>query len=191
MTEQLLESGEEIADWLRQHMRTDLYLSAPYRRRWHLGGYEPTHFLATWPTDRLKQFGSDLCASRFEVRASPLGVRVSVGDQGIVVAAARTDLGDGPPTEYAMFVEAEDLPAYVTNSPEVVAQLIRALGGTLATPLPECDLIQVGFPGQMSSEVTYIGSWQWDIHSEARSPEFVQRAVHAIVDAIEARKREL
>lgn len=97
MTAKLLESGEEIAAWLRQNIRSDFCLSAPYRRRWHLGGCEPTHFLATWPTDRLTKLGSELHDSGFEVRASPRGVHVAAGDGGVTVAAGRTDLGDGPP----------------------------------------------------------------------------------------------
>lgn len=190
MTAKLLESGEEIAAWLRQNIRSDFCLSAPYRRRWYLGGCEPTHFLATWPTDRLTKLGSELHDAGFEVRASPRGVHVAAGDGGVTVAAGRTDLGDGPPTEYALFVGTEDLPAYVTNSPEVLAQMITRLGKP-PPPLPDCDVVQIGFPGQPSGDVTYVGSWQWDIHSEARTPEFIRLAAQAIVDAIDARKRDL
>ncbi|WP_157516742.1 hypothetical protein [Mycobacterium sp. MS1601] len=72
----------------------------------------------------------------------------------------------------------------------MVTQLIRKFGEPLQ-PIPESDLIQVGFPGRPSGELTYIGSWQWDIHSEAHSPDFVVRAARAIVDAIEAREKDL
>ncbi|MGY4710179.1 hypothetical protein ACXDF8_11590 [Mycolicibacterium sp. CBM1] len=74
---------------------------------------------------------------------------------------------------------------YVGNSPEVVIALLR---GLLLPPAPRRDVevVQIGFPGHERDEVTYVGSWQWDIHGEARGPEFVDRAVAATLAAIDA-----
>ncbi|CAN5454335.1 hypothetical protein BH11ACT7_BH11ACT7_26160 [soil metagenome] len=98
-------------------------------------------------------------------------------------------MGDGPPTEYGIFVDTHKLPAYVGNAPEVLVQLLERFDESMSS-LPDNGLIQIGFPGDPStSDLTYVGCWQWDIHSEARTPEFVRRAAHAIADAIELREK--
>ncbi len=183
MTVQLLVSAEEIESWLRLHLRTDISLSAPYRRLWSLAGCEPTRSLATWPTDRFNRFASDLYGSGVEVTASPLGVNVRVGGSEATVVVSRTDLGDGPPTDYGLLFGGDNRLVYITNAPEVVIQVVRRLALAPA-PIPECSSIQIGFPGREQDGATYVGSWEWDVHCEARTPEFVTRAAVAIADAI-------
>jgi hypothetical protein len=128
-----------------------------------------------------------------------LGVRVNATNGGaeldlpggpVVVAVSKYLPEEGPPSDYGLFEKGSPEPAYVCNSPAVVAEVLRRLGEP-APALPDSDLVQVGFPGASSGEITYIGCWQWDIHSEARTPEFVLRAAQAIIDAITTRERSL
>jgi hypothetical protein len=74
---------------------------------------------------------------------------------------------------------------FVGDAPEVIVELLR---GFLSPPPPHADVdfIQIGFPGHEGDEVTYVGSWQWDIHGEARGQEFIDRAAAATLAAIKA-----
>jgi hypothetical protein len=53
---------------------------------------------------------------------------------------------------------------------------------------PVAPELQMGFPGAPKSETTYVGSWQWNVHGEAMSHEFVKLAASATLAAIEAQK---
>lgn len=77
---------------------------------------------------------------------------------------------------------------YVGNAPEVALEIIRGLS-TPPAPIPApCEILQVGFPGIPASDLTYVGSWQWHIHGEARDDEYVRRAANATLNAIQAKE---
>jgi hypothetical protein len=78
---------------------------------------------------------------------------------------------------------------YTGDSPEVVVEMVR----NLLAPVPPAvtdDRVQVGFPGRHNSATTYVGSWQWDIHGEARGTEFIDRAAAATLAAINAARKD-
>ncbi|KDE98572.1 hypothetical protein Y900_006365 [Mycolicibacterium aromaticivorans JS19b1 = JCM 16368] len=102
-----------------------------------------------------------------------------------MVSVDRSIPGDGPPEAYMLESTQCGRPDYIGNSPEVLIELIRSL----LVPVPalvQDPLVQVGFPGQPPGELTYVGSWQWDVHGEARGTEFINRAAAATLAAIEA-----
>jgi hypothetical protein len=141
--------------------------------------------LFEWPTDRLETLGAGLIAAGYPVRALDDGVEVALPERGVEVSVDRSIPGDGPPEAYMLESTAHGRPDYIGNSPEVLIELIRRLSQPTPT-LVQDELVQVGFPGQPPSELTYVGSWQWDIHGEARGTEFVNRAAAATLAAIEA-----
>jgi hypothetical protein len=94
---------------------------------------------------------------------------------------------DGPPDAYVVRLSPDALPAYIGNSPEVVGELLRGLELPSYPPDIGNEEVQVGFPG-VSVEPTYVGSWQWDIHGEARGDESIKRAASATIAAIETRR---
>jgi hypothetical protein len=182
-----LDSVSEIASWFKQHTRVDFGLTAPYRRRWYVGGCEPKHSLFDFPSDRWEVLGAGLLSTGHPLTRSDAGVEIELPERRVTVAVSRTVPGDGPPNGYAIFIGCSSQPDYVGDSPEVITELVRRLTQP-ETPLPDCSLLQVGFPGRPSGDMTYVGCWQWDVHSEARNEEFIHRAAQAIVDAIELRK---
>jgi hypothetical protein len=112
------------------------------------------------------------------------GVIVGIDDRFVRVSADRSDPGDGPPQDYLIQILGGPV-NYVGNSPEVIVELLRGLPRA-PLPRPDSELIQIGFPGHETDEVTYVGSWEWNIHGEARGQEFVDRAAAATLVAIEA-----
>ncbi|WP_328352487.1 hypothetical protein OG976_19860 [Mycobacterium sp. NBC_00419] len=103
------------------------------------------------------------------------------------VAADKTVRGDAPPEDYLIQILGGPV-NYVGNSPEVIVFLLKDLPGRVPS-ITENDQVQVGFPGLDRTDVVYVGSWQWDIHGEARGLDFVGRAAGATVAAIEDAQR--
>ena len=184
VTPTAFDSPQAIGDWRQGHVRVDFGLTAPCKRSWYAGGCEPTQALASWRTDRVQQLGAELYGVGYPLRPTPGGIIIEFPEQHGTLAASRTLSREGPPNAYGIFLGSEDKPAYVVNAPEVVTAWVKAFAEPVP-PLPDSDLVQIGVPGHSStSDLTYVGCWRWDIHSEARSPEFVRRAANAIVDAI-------
>lgn len=105
------------------------------------------------------------------------GIRVRVsGDRSV--------RGDGPPQDYLIQIEGGPT-NFVGDSPEVVVELLRRLPSPPSLPV-DVDFVQIGFPGYAGDRVTYVGSWQWAIHGEARGAQFVDRTAAATLAAIEA-----
>ncbi len=73
----------------------------------------------------------------------------------------------------------------VVNSPEVVLELVKAYN-TPPEAIQPTEIIQIGFPGIHHDSHTYVGSWQWNIHAEARGDVFVRRTADATLAAIRA-----
>ncbi|BBY65404.1 hypothetical protein MHEL_36470 [Mycolicibacterium helvum] len=184
--EDTLDSAAAIADWLRAHLRKGEGLTHPYARKLEIANYVPTHSLwTTWTEDRLLTFGAGLVAIRRPIRTASDGVKVELAGRSIIVAANRSAPGEGLPDAY-LFQATPGRPAdYTGDSPEVVIETIRGLLAPVPPPVAD-DRVQVGFPGREASATTYVGSWQWDIHGEARGTEFVNRAAAATLAAIEA-----
>jgi hypothetical protein len=188
MTERLT-TPTELADWLRARIRKGEGLSAGYARRWDVRGCTPTHSLWDWRTDRLTILGSELLTLGHPVYGTNDAVIVDVSNTQVVVAANRSIPREGPPDAYIVCLRPDQPPQFVCNSPEVVTELIRALPD-IPPPLVDDKRVQVGFPGYEDREPKYVGSWQWDVHGEARGEEFVKRAAAATLAAIEARSTE-
>ena len=151
-----------------------------------MGGCAATRSLYVYPYDALEVFStavSDLDAS---VTASTNGLLVSRGYTRAWIAINRSIRGEGPPDAYLIGRHADLLPAYVGNSPQVVTQMLQRIAEP-AGPVPESPELVIGFPGMTDRKMTYVGSWRWNIHGEARDDEFISRAAVATVEAIRAR----
>jgi hypothetical protein len=188
MTSDALTTSTAIANWLRVRVRNGEGLTAPYARRWEVGGCSPTHSLWDWPSDRLATLGTGLLSLGHPVYGIEDAVIVDVPDVPVVVAVNRSSPGDGPPDAYIVSSQPGQPPQYVGNSPEVVTELIRNVLEP-SPPFVDDKRVQVGFPGY-DREPKYVGSWQWNVHGEARGEEFVRRAAAATLAAIEARSAE-
>jgi hypothetical protein len=184
MTSEALTTPSAVAEWLRRRVRNGEGLTAPYARRWDVGGRTPTHSLWDWPSDRVITLGVGLLSLGYPLYGTADAVIVDLPHMPVVVAVNRSSPGDGPPDAYIVSFQPDLPPPYVGNSPEVVTELIRKLPSP-PHPLVEDKRVHVGFPGY-DREPKYVGSWQWNIHGEARGEEFVRRAAAATLAAIEA-----
>lgn len=188
-TSDQLSSAAAIYDWIKGHPTKGEGMLRPYSRKWENGGCSPRHSLRHWQTDRVKTLADGLASLAYPVFGVNNGVLVDIGGTTVRVAGDRSVRGDGPPLEYLIQILGSPV-NYVGDAPEVVVELLRGLSSPPA-PHVGTDFIQVGFPGHEQDEVTYVGSWQWDIHGEARGPEFVDRAAAATLAAIEAARKGL
>lgn len=189
MSPEQLTTETAIADWLRARVRKGEGLTAPYARRWDVRGCAPTHSLWDWRTDRLTILGSSLLALGYAVYGVNDELLVDAPHSPVWISVDRSIPGDGPPEAYMLRLDSDQPPQFVCNSPEVVTELIRHLPEP-PRPLADDKRVQVGFPGYEHREPEYVGSWQWNVHGEARGEEFVQRAAAATLAAIEARSAE-
>lgn len=179
-----LKSPDAIAEWIGRHLTKGQGMRRPYKRKWENGGCFPEHSLGSRPSGRVAILAAGMDSLGYPTQGVADGAIVSIGSGDVKVAADRSDPGDGPPRDYLIQILGGPV-NYVGNSPEVIIELLRAL------PLPppprlDVDFIQIGFPGHEQDEATNVGSWQWDIHGEARGQEFVNRAAAATLAAIEA-----
>ncbi|MEZ0358065.1 hypothetical protein [Mycobacterium sp. SA01] len=183
-----LVSAEAIEGWIKRHPTKGEGMTRPYNRKWENGGCRPSHSLRHWRSDRVKTLAEGIASLQHPVFGLSNGVLVNVDGVPVRVSGDRSDRGDGPPQEYLIQVEGGPV-NFVGDSPEVIVEILRGLWSPTSPP-KDVDFIQVGFPGHEQDEVTYVGSWQWDIHGEARGPEFIDRAAAATLAAIDAAKRE-
>ncbi len=87
----------------------------------------------------------------------------------------------------AEYLEAKQ--AMVATLSKVGFKIDIVRGYVEPTPLLiKRDIIEIGFPGRPGADLTYVGSWQWDVHGKARGTEFLQRATAATLKAIKAGK---
>lgn len=181
-----LDSPVAVADWLRRHLRKGEGLTHPYARKLEIANYRPNHSLwAAWTEDRLLTFAAGLIAIQRPIRTVSDGVTVELPGRLVTVAANRSAPGDGPPDAYLLQVNVGKPADYTGDAPEVVVEMVRNLVAPVPAPVHD-DRVQIGFPGRQESATTYVGSWQWDVHGEAREAEFVKRAAAATLAAIEA-----
>jgi hypothetical protein len=174
---------DAIAEALRNRMRVGEGLTAPYARRWAVGGCEATHSLWTYPRDAISDFANGLTELKVPVDTGDDAINIDTASGTIWVGVnGRTRSADRA-SEFLIGRGNERIPALVINSPEVAIELIRAYSAQ-PDPIPQTDIVQVGFPGISNDSRTYVGSWQWNVHAEARGDEFVHRAASATLTAI-------
>lgn len=177
-----------ISAALRSTIRVGQDLSAPYARKWAVGGCEATNSLFTYPYDALEVFSTAISELDVSVWTSAHGLTVSRGDTRVWVAINRSIRGDGPPDAYLIGRYPDQLADYVGNAPQVVTHMLQRIDQPVQL-VPEAPGLVVGFPGMEDRKLTYVGSWQWNVHGEARDDEFVGRAAVATMAAIRATNR--
>ena len=179
-----LTTPDAVATALRQRMRVGYGLTVPYARKWAIGGCEPSHSLWSFPHDEIATLAAGLLQLDASVVATDTAVVISLPSGGVWVAA------DGQHERASTVMvgrHGEDRAMYVGNSAEVGLEIIKGLCDPPA-PIPNSsEILQIGFPGIHDDELTYVGSWQWYIHGEARDDECVHRAAHATLGAIQTK----
>ncbi|WKG04081.1 hypothetical protein [Mycolicibacterium sp. HK-90] len=169
-----------IREALHSRMCKGCGLSVPYARKWEIGGCEPTHSLRSYPYDGLHILATGLSELGRYITPVADGLLVA----GLWVSTNRSTRGDGPPDAYLIGQDPSGRARYAGNSPEVVLEMLRLIS---SPPQPHIGpQLQVGFHGIHDSATTYVGSWQWNIHGEARDDEFIHRAAAATLAAITA-----
>jgi len=143
--------------------------------------------LRTYPYDGVQVLSEGVARLGWTVRGAESGIVLEKGVLTAWVAADRSDPGDGPPEAYLLGRGGEDSARYTGNAPEVIIALLEGLS-TPVPPMPTDPTLKVGFPGLPDRGVTYVGSWQWNIHGEVRDDEFVRRAAVATLAAIRAKE---
>ena len=176
-----------IAAVLRSNIRKGQEPSVPYSRRWEVGGCTPIHSLRTYPYDGVEVLSRGLAKLRRPLVTTEKGLLVGVGSSRFWVAVNRSQRGEGPPDAYLLGSEGDDCARYVGDSPEVIVELVKAIPLAIP-PMPNDAELQIGFPGLPASGVTYVGSWRWGVHGEARDAEFVCRAAAATLAAIRSKE---
>jgi hypothetical protein len=182
-------SKDDFIQALRNRMRVGEGLSAPYARKWAIGGCEASHSLWQYPHDAISDFASGLLELRVAVAADDNGISIDADPAGIWVGVNGKSRNADRASEFLIGERGEKTPVFVVNSPEVVIEFIRAYNAPLE-PIPLTEIIQVGFPGIHDGSRTYVGSWQWNVHGEAQGAEVVSRAANATLSAIRAKEAE-
>lgn len=179
-----LNTSAGIASWIGGHFTEGEGMRRPYKRKWENGGCAPEYSLGTRPSERVARLADGLASLGRPIVGTDNGIIIEVAGRLVRVSADQSEPGDGPPQ--ACLMQILNGPVnYVGNSPEVIIELLRGL--PLAPPPPiDVDFVQIGFPGHEQDELTYVGSWEWNVHGEARGSEFINRAAAATLAAIEA-----
>ncbi|MHA7662682.1 hypothetical protein [Mycolicibacterium sp. HS_4_1] len=179
---------DEIVAALRKRMRVGAGLTVPYARKWSLGGCEPSHSLWTFPHDDISTMAAGLLQLDASITATNDAVLVGLADSMVWVAVNGHTRDAQRASDFLIGRQGESRAVHVGNAPEVALEIIRGLSAPPA-PIPApCEILQVGFPGIHASDPTYVGSWQWYIHGEARDDEYVRRAANATLNAIQAKE---
>ncbi len=180
-----LNTHDEIVATLRNRMRVGEGLSAPYARKWAIGGCEASHSLWAYPHDAISDFADGLTELNVLVRTEGDTIVVNTGGGTVWVATNGNTRNADKASAFLVGCGEEKTPSVVVNSPEVVIEIIRAHRAP-PEPIPRTEIIQVGFPGIRDDSRTYVGSWQWSVHGEASGEEFVCRTANAVLTAIRA-----
>jgi hypothetical protein len=184
-----LNSHKDIIEALRNRMRVGEGLSAPYARKWAIGGCEASHSLWKYPHDAISDLANGLTELKVPLLAGNDAIIVNTGRATVWVAVSGNTRNADRAAAFLFGRSEEKAPAVVVNSPEVVIELIRAYSDP-PEPIPRTEIIQVGFPGIRDDSRTYVGSWQWNVHGEAQGEEFVCRTANATLAAIRAKEAQ-
>lgn len=187
MSGEALASEESIARSLRSSVRKGQEPAVPYARKWEVGGCSPIHSLRAYPYDGVRVLSHGLLRLGVTIRSADDGVVVQGHPGPVWVAVNRSIRGEGPPDAYLLGAIGESRASYAGNAPEVVIALLEEIRDP-APLMPEDSELQVGFPGLPTEGVTYVGSWQWGIHGEARKDDLVPRAAAATAKVIQTRR---
>lgn len=187
MSAEALASKESVAESLRSGIRKGQEPAVPYARKWEVGGCSPIHSLRTYPYDGVGVLSEGLLRLRVTIRSAVDGVVIEGPSGSVWVAVNRSIRGEGPPDAYLIGAFGERRASYAGNAPEVVIALLEGIWDP-APAMPTDSELQVGFPGLPGEGVTYVGSWQWGIHGEARKDDFVPRAAAATAKVILTRR---
>lgn len=182
-----LVTAVDIAGALRSNIRKGQEPSVPYARKWEIGGCAPIHSLRTFPYDGIEVLSQGLARLGRQIVPIEHGLLVGDSGTGLWVAANRSIRGEGPPDAYIAGRSGEEHSRYTGNAAEVVLMLVEQMLAPVEQ-LPTAPELQVGFPGLPDRGVTYVGSWQWNIHGEARDDEFVSRAARATLATIRSKE---
>ncbi|BBY17201.1 hypothetical protein [Mycolicibacterium litorale] len=177
----------DITDALVSRRRKGHGLSVPYARKWEVGGCQAVHSLHDYPYNGIDVLSEGLVRLGRPLFPTEYGVAVGEGTTALWVAINRSTRGEGPPDAYLLGRHNEETAQYTGNTPEVVIKLLEQTAQPVVA-MPMAEELQVGFPGLPDRGVTYVGSWQWDVHGEARGDEFVLRAAVATLAAIESKR---
>lgn len=183
MSARNLTTAAGLAAAIRSNIRKGQEPSVPYARKWEIGGCAPIHSLRTYPCDGIEVLSEGLAKLGRRIVPTEYGLLVGDSGTGLWVAANRSIRGEGPPDAYIVGRYGEKESGYTVNAAEVVLTLLEQI----LTPVPQLPAdseLQVGFPGLLDRGVTYVGSWQWNVHGEARGDEFARRAAHATLVTI-------
>ena len=186
MSARNLATAADIAAGLRSNMRKGQEPSVSYARKWEIGGCAPIHSVRTYPYDGVEVLSQGLARLGRQVVPIEYGLLVGDSGTGLWVAANRSVRGEGPPDAYIVGRDGEERSRYTGNAAEVVLMLLEQILAPVPQ-LPTDSELQVGFPGLPDRGVTYVGSWQWNIHGEAKDDEFVRRAARATLATIRSK----
>jgi hypothetical protein len=170
-------------------MRVGEGLSAPYARKWAIGGCEASHSLWSYPHDAISDFAGGLLQLGLHATADEHAIVVHPGPTTVWVAVNGKSRTADRASEFLIGCDEGNSPVVVVNSPEVALQLIKAYNAR-PEAIQSTEIVQIGFPGIDADSRTYVGSWQWNIHAEASSDEFVDRTANATLAAIRAKEAE-
>lgn len=183
-----LTTKDEIVAALHRQMRVGAGLTVPYARKWSIGGCEPSHSLWTFPHDDIATMAAGLLQLNASITTTNDAVSVGLPHCAVWVAANGPTRDAERASEFLVGRHGDSRAMYVGNAPEVALEIIRGISAPPA-PIPApCEILQIGFPGIHDNELTYVGSWQWYIHGEARDDEYVRRAANATLNAIQAKE---
>lgn len=181
-------SEYEIFKALQSRARRGGGISVPYARRWEVGGNEPYGSLWDYPYDGTRVLANGLVGLGRPLFAGRKQLIVTGSSNNLWVATNRSMRGAGSPDAYLIGVEGEPNARYAGNAAEVVVQMLRDGLSPLGRRPVLSDEIQLGFPGLSDSSTTYVGSWQWNLHGEARDKNTSWHAAAGTLAAIEARR---
>jgi hypothetical protein len=177
-------SPTDVVDALKSRMRVGEGLTVPYARKWSIGGCEAAHSLWNYPHDAISDLARGLINLGAPVSAIDDSVVVDMGSASIWIAVNGNSRNAEKASAFLLGRQGEPTPAVVLNSPEVALEIIKSR--QLPTrPVQQNDVVQIGFPGIDDDSLTYVGSWQWNVHGEAHDEEFLWRAANATLTAIE------
>ncbi|MFL0295094.1 hypothetical protein ACJH6J_29270 [Mycobacterium sp. SMC-18] len=181
-----LTTQSEISAAFRERMRVGAGLTVPYARKWAIGGCEPSQSLWPFPHNEIATMAAGLLRLDASITATQDAVLIGL-DSGTMWVAANGPTRDAErASAFLIGPQGDDSARYVGNAAAVVLEIIKGLSSA-PPPAPVAnDLLHIGFPGIHDPERTYVGSWRWNVHGEARDDEYVRRAAYATLRAIRA-----
>jgi hypothetical protein len=178
-----LTGRDAIVMLLRDGMRVGEGLSVPYARKWAIGGCAALHSLWDYPHDAILDFARGLMGLDFPILSIHGSIGIEINSKILWIAVNGHSRNAERVSEFLIGHWKEPTPLFVSNSSEVIIELVKEYGASPGT-VRDNELVQIGFPGIKDGRRTYVGSWQWNVHGEAYDEEFICRAANATLSAI-------